>query len=189
MRREDQDRVRIDSPMRHGVVTSAGPGEGKAWWPKTGVRLAQAGIAPVSADLRRPRLDTLFPGAEQSPGLTGVIAGLSMNGKGEGTIEAHLRKAVIPGGVSNLAILPAGVRPPNPAELLNSRRMGDVLDAIIGACDVVIVATPPLLRSRAPCWPPGRRRRPGERAGRGSARRHPRSHRHRRAGARIVGGS
>lgn len=47
--------------------------------------------------------------------------------------------------VAKLHVLPAGPLPPNPAELLGSARMGEVLDELGTLCDVVILDTPPLL--------------------------------------------
>lgn len=56
-----------------------------------------------------------------------------------------VRSALVDTDVENLWVLPAGACPPNPAELLGSRRMGEVLDHLGGLADVVIIDTPPVL--------------------------------------------
>ncbi|MDQ1446627.1 MAG: tyrosine-protein kinase [Acidimicrobiaceae bacterium] len=140
--------VAVDEPVKVLIVTSAGPAEGKSLVAANLAAVyAQAGYRTllVSADLRRPRLDTLFPASKDSIGLTGVIAELSRNGKAPGSAQAHLAGALVQTRVPNLTLLPAGARPPNPAELLNSRRMGEVLTAVADVADVVIIDTPPLL--------------------------------------------
>ena len=47
--------------------------------------------------------------------------------------------------MGNLVFLPAGRTPPNPAELLGSRRMNNVLSELSAGADVVVIDTPPLL--------------------------------------------
>jgi Mrp family chromosome partitioning ATPase len=47
--------------------------------------------------------------------------------------------------VPTLRILPSGPRPPNPAELVRRRRMGEVIDYLSSSNDVVIIDSPPLL--------------------------------------------
>jgi polysaccharide biosynthesis transport protein len=48
-------------------------------------------------------------------------------------------------GIENLVIIPGGATPPNPAELLGSTRMREVLDVLSHYADVVIIDTPPAL--------------------------------------------
>jgi capsular exopolysaccharide synthesis family protein len=158
-------------PVKVVVVTSAAPGEGKSLVAANLAAVyAQAGNRTllVAADLRRPRLSTMFETSERSPGLTGVIAGLSVNGSsgsnGHGertsnntnlgvmsvaaTVTRAPRSAVaalVTTPLPELLLLPSGPVPPNPAELLGSTRMTEVLEELAGNADIVIIDSPPLL--------------------------------------------
>jgi capsular exopolysaccharide synthesis family protein len=117
-------------------VTSPGPGEGKSITvANLAVAMAQSGleVVAVDADLRRPRLRELF-GVRRGGGLTGSLL--------EGAVDGRLREVKAAKGLS---VLPAGKLPPNPAELLSSRRMHDLLDLLAGQADVVLVDSPPVL--------------------------------------------
>lgn len=129
---------------RHTVlqVTSPNMGDGKTTLAANlAVSIAQSGrrVLLVDADLRRPRVHRMFavPG---KVGLADVIAG-------EGEAEAVVQPTAVP----NLSVLPCGRRPANPAELLTSPRLEDVLDDLRRAFDFVIVDTPPLLAVSDPC--------------------------------------
>ena len=144
----------VDEPLRRIVVTSSGPGEGKSFVAANLAAVyAQAGLKTVlvSADLRKPRLDTLFPNITPGPGLSEVIAGMttpapSSNGHGPATPDTTaLAKALRSTHIDGLSILPAGKTPPNPAELLGSKRAAELLEALSGLADVVIIDTPPVL--------------------------------------------
>jgi capsular exopolysaccharide synthesis family protein len=87
----------------------------------------------ADADLRRPNVHRLM-GLEPAPGLTDVLAG-----------QADLEDALHPTDVPGLSILPSGVIPPNPAELLSSEPMDRLIDALRQCADVVIFDTPPCL--------------------------------------------
>ncbi|MBS1878069.1 MAG: polysaccharide biosynthesis tyrosine autokinase [Actinobacteria bacterium] len=119
-------------PRRSLLITSAAPKEGKtmvAW------SLARAGAAAgesvlvIEADMRRPTLAQLA-GTTEGVGLGMVLAG------GE-TPERAIRSV---GGVD---LLPAGPLPPNPAELLEGKRMSELLEWGEESYDRVIVDTPP----------------------------------------------
>jgi succinoglycan biosynthesis transport protein ExoP len=155
----------VDEPLRRIVVTSSVPGDGKSTVASNlGAVYAQAGMKAilVSADLRRPRQEAIF-GIEPCPGLSDVIADAakrpSMNGNGNGNGHAYghlaaggatidqaaLAKALRPTHIENLMVLPSGRIPPNPAELLASDRTEEVLAALAGLADVVIIDCPPVL--------------------------------------------
>jgi capsular exopolysaccharide synthesis family protein len=87
----------------------------------------------IDADMRRPRVHEIF-GAEQEPGLSNVLTG---NAK---TSEAIRRSAV-----NGLWILNSGHIPPNPAELLGSRRYVELLSSLEDHFDWAIIDTPPVL--------------------------------------------
>jgi capsular exopolysaccharide synthesis family protein len=143
----------VDEPLRKIVITSSGPGEGKSFVAANLAAVyAQAGMKTilVSADLRKPRLDTLFPDLPPGPGLSEVIAGMtpqapSGNGHGPTSESRALVEALRPTHIEGLSILPAGTTPPNPAELLGSKRAADLLETLSGLADMVIVDTPPVL--------------------------------------------
>lgn len=122
--------------LRTVVVTSAAPGEGKSIVATNlAMALAQAGqrVALIDADMRRPRVHEIFD-APGEPGLSNVLTG---NAK---TAES-IRKTGVPG----LWLLTAGHIPPNPAELLGSRRWLEFVASLEDHFDWAIIDTPPVL--------------------------------------------
>jgi capsular exopolysaccharide synthesis family protein len=125
-----------DGGPRSVVVTSTGPSEGKTMVAgNVAIGLAQTGqkVLLVDADMRRPRAHELF-GATLEPGLSNLLVGAS---KPSEVVQAT--------GVENLWIISAGTAPPNPAELLGSRRFADLTGSLSGHFDCVIIDTPPVL--------------------------------------------
>lgn len=148
----------VDTPVKVIVVTSAGPGEGKSLVAANlAAAFAQADYRTllISADLRRSSIDSMFGELLPSVGLTGVLAPVHSNGDGppaNGSSNGHrvmersrpveaLQKTPIP----RLLLLPSGATPPNPAELLGSRRMAAVLAGYSEESDIIIIDSPPLL--------------------------------------------
>lgn len=118
------------------VVTSAGPGEGKSTTASNlAIAFAEAGarVAIVDADLRLPRIADYF-GIEGGVGLSDVLAG-----------RVAASDALQRWGRGTLFVLPAGTRPPNPAELLGSASMTTLMTELKRAFDIVIIDTPPVL--------------------------------------------
>lgn len=118
------------------VVTSALGGEGKTTTALDLARsFAEAGerVLLVEADLRRPTLGPALR-LEPSPGLSEVLAG-----------QAEPASALRPGGPGRPDVLPAGTVPPNPAELLGSERMTDLVATLRGRYDKVLLDAPPVL--------------------------------------------
>jgi capsular exopolysaccharide synthesis family protein len=119
------------------LITSPEAGEGKTTTAANlGVALAQAGkrVLLLSADLRRPRLQTYFD-LSGNLGLTNVLAG-----------EERLASAVVrPFGMNNLSLLPSGPVPGNPAELLGSQSMRSLMLEIRNEAEVILVDAPPVL--------------------------------------------
>ncbi len=125
-----------DEGARTLVVTSAGPGEGKSMFSSNlSVSLAQAGqrVLHIDADMRRPRVHEIFE-ASQEPGLSNLLVG-----------DCKPSEAVRRTAVQNLWILPAGMIPPNPAELLGSKRCTDYFATLREHFDWVVIDSPPVL--------------------------------------------
>jgi capsular exopolysaccharide synthesis family protein len=125
-----------DEGVRRVVVTSAGPGEGKSMFASNlAVSLAQAGqrVLHVDADMRRPRVHEIFE-LSQEPGLSNLLVG-----------DCKPSEAVRKTGVQNLAVLPAGMIPPNPAELLGSKRCEEYFATLSEHFDWVVIDSPPVL--------------------------------------------
>src|SRR5207253_11297967 len=96
-------------------------------------------VVVIDGDLRRPQLRQAF-GVENTVGLASVLAG-----------ETDPATAVQQTGIPGLSVLPSGSRPPNPAELLTSPRLKQVLEGFGQVYDFVLVDTPPLLTVTDPC--------------------------------------
>ena len=127
----------LDRPLKTLVVTSANPSEGKTTTAANlAVVMAQAGLSVilVDADLRRPRLHELFE-VSNSRGLTDAVL------HGNPSPTDYVRETKIQG----LRLLTSGQLPPNPAELLGSRRMQQLIEHLKNEADVVIFDAPPTL--------------------------------------------
>lgn len=118
------------------VVTSTGPGEGKSVVSaNVALSLALAGqrVLLIDADMRRPKVHEFF-GAALEPGLSNIMVGDSKASDG-------VKKTLTP----NLWLLAAGKHPPNPAELLGSRRFRDFILSLGEHFDWVILDSPPVM--------------------------------------------
>lgn len=125
-----------DNGCKTIVITSSGPGEGKTLVASNlAVALAQASqrVLLIDADMRKPRVHGVFK-QRQEPGLSNVLVG-----------NAKASESVRPTGVPGLWILPAGVIPPNPAELIGSKRFREFVASLALHFDHVIVDTPPVM--------------------------------------------
>lgn len=121
---------------RSVVVTSTGPGEGKTLTAcNLAVGLAQTGqrVLIMDADLRKPRVHAVFE-KRQDPGLSNVIVGTSKSSE-------SIHRTTVP----TLWVMPAGKMPPNPAELLGSKRFHDLMASVTQHFDWVVVDTPPVM--------------------------------------------
>ncbi|MGQ9599627.1 MAG: CpsD/CapB family tyrosine-protein kinase [Anaerolineae bacterium] len=119
------------------VVTSAGVNEGKSTTlANLAVVTAQAGrrVILVDADLRRPRLHQIF-GLDNEKGLTTVMM----------DDNALTTPPLQETGVEGLWLLPSGPLPPNPAELMGSRRMEEAIAKLVERADQVFFDTPPVV--------------------------------------------
>ena len=119
----------VASPLRREGRTTVAAG--------LAVAFARAGrrVVLIDADMRSPRVASRM-GVPASPGLSEVLMG-------RGDPRSTLQDV---GGVEgDLKILPAGTIPPNPGELLGSRRMAKLLEDLAEGFDLVVIDTAPLL--------------------------------------------
>jgi len=127
----------LGAPPKVIMVTSARPQEGKTTTAiNSAIVLAQKGVRVllVDADLRRPSVHKTL-GMGPRSGLSNVLTG-----------NATLEQAIAPSPIlPNLFVLAAGSPPPNPAELLASSNMKDVLNELRQQFDHVVIDTPPTL--------------------------------------------
>lgn len=126
----------VDHTSRAFVVTSSVPGEGKSTTAvNAAIAMANAGqrVLLIDGDLRRPQVAKML-GLEGTVGLTTTLIGqLDL----DAVIQQH--------APSNLHVVTAGRLPPNPAELLQSRAMSDLLTEVRRRYEVVVIDSPPLL--------------------------------------------
>ena len=126
----------LDAPARNIVFTSAAPGEGKTTSVANfAIVAAEAGsrVCLIDSDLRRPALHRLF--------------GLQ-NGRGLSTALLHgfpLAELAQPTATSRLSVLTSGPPPPNPAELVGSRRMRELFESAASDFDLVLCDSPPVI--------------------------------------------
>ncbi|MDK6233306.1 CpsD/CapB family tyrosine-protein kinase [Aerococcus sanguinicola] len=91
-------------------------------------------VCIVDCDLRKPTIHKTFDVDEPS-GLTSLLT--------QRELKTMNYVQYVP--EANLYVLPAGPKPPNPAELLSSQRMADIIDELEQLFDLVIIDTPPIL--------------------------------------------
>lgn len=125
-----------DRNLRSLVVTSSGPGEGKSMTTANlAVVMAQQGrkVLLVDADLRKPTVHYTFR-LINTEGLSNLL-----------TKRAKLTDVITKTDVDNLYVITSGPIPPNPAELLSSRAMHELMTQALGIFDIIIFDTPPVL--------------------------------------------
>lgn len=127
----------VDKKMKSLVITSAVPNVGKSTISSNlAVTFALQGLKVllVDTDLRRPTVHKVF----SMPNLTGLTNLLTAP-------EASIHDYIAQSHAEGLFILSSGPVPPNPAELLGSKRMRQIQEELENAFDLVIFDTPPLL--------------------------------------------
>jgi succinoglycan biosynthesis transport protein ExoP len=123
-----------DHPVRTMVITSPSPQEGKTTTAvNLAVAMAEAGgrVLVIDTDMRRPRLHRSF-GVPNQTGISTVILGNSK-------LEDAIKRTDVP----NLDVLPCGPVPPNPSELLHTKRFAQTLADCEARYDRIILDSPP----------------------------------------------
>jgi non-specific protein-tyrosine kinase len=126
----------LDAPLQSVVISSPAANERRsAVAANLAVVMAQAEqrVILVDADLRRPQIHDFF-GVAKEPGLTTYLV----------SREADAAPPLVATDVAGLHILPSGAQPPNPADILNSQRMAELLATLKSQADVVILDAPPV---------------------------------------------
>jgi capsular exopolysaccharide synthesis family protein len=128
-------------PPRTILITSGQPGEGKTTTVvNTAISLAQMGasVLIIDCDLRRPTTHKVL-GVDHTQGLSTYLSR-------EVPLDALIQKLPI----ANLSLLPCGPVPPNPAELIISEKMKDMLHELSGRYDHILIDSPPLINVTDP---------------------------------------
>lgn len=131
----------INKPLKTLLITSAGPHEGKT---SVSINLSaiiaqgNRNVTLIDADLRRPRVHRYLSLSNQI-GLSDLF---------RGTLDYESVKRAV-GDDDSMQVVTSGSLPPNPAELMSSHRMDEVLDEIKAATDMIIIDSPPSLVSDA----------------------------------------
>ena len=126
----------VGEPVKRLMVTSAGPGEGKSTTlANLAISFTQNGskVILVDADLRRPTAHKRFE-VSNLRGVTDVLTG-----------KSNLEQALQNTHIEGLRILTCGSIPPNPSEMLGSKKMRELIDSLAGMADIVLIDAPPVL--------------------------------------------
>jgi len=125
-----------DNPPKSIVFTSSLPAEGKTCTcANLAVSFAQLDkkVLLIDTDLRKPRMHRIFD-TKNNKGLSGYLAG-----------KQDFNDVKFLTSIKNIWLVPSGLIPPNPAELLNSKRMGYLLEEVKNDFDIILVDSPPVL--------------------------------------------
>lgn len=126
----------LDKQHRRVLITSSVPGEGKT---TLSLNLAQAmsqmnKVLLIDADLRRPAVARAFGDGRPQVGLSQFIAG-----------EVKVSECVSQLSGSNTYVMTAGIIPPNPLELISSKKFADALDNLGKVFDYIVIDCAPAL--------------------------------------------
>lgn len=123
----------LDNPHKRVVVTSSIPGEGKTSLAcNLGAALAQMErVLLIEADMRKPTFRRVFGIERGQPGLADVVAQ-----------NATLDQAIH--HFDGMDLMACGTLPPNPLELISSKRFADLLDHLSQTYERIIIDSPPV---------------------------------------------
>ena len=128
---------KISGEGRIYLVTSSGPKEGKSTSSSNlAITLSQmrSKTVIVDCDMRRPMVHNLFFVSREN-GLSRFLT----------TEDVDIHDIIKPSGMENLDIITAGHVPPNPSELLSSKKMDDLFAKLREEYDYIIVDSPPII--------------------------------------------
>lgn len=134
--RENVRFASIDDNLQTLLVTSPEPGEGKSTVASNlAVVFAQSGFSTIllDADLRKPMQHTIFD-IKNRYGLSDLLFNQ----------DVPFDKTMFKTQLENLYVVPSGTIPPNPSELIASKRMKNLLAELKGQADLIILDSPPI---------------------------------------------
>ncbi|EKY29069.1 CpsD/CapB family tyrosine-protein kinase [Clostridium celatum] len=124
-----------DKPIKVIVVTSSQSGEGKTTIAKNlALTMAESSkkVVLVDCDMRRPNIHKKFK-ISNSTGLSEILTGQSNKIKDNYNIN------------ENIDIITSGKTPPNPVEMISSKKMDDFIELLRESYDYVILDAPPIM--------------------------------------------
>jgi len=128
--------AKSESPPQSIAFSSAVPQEGKsATVTNMAISFSQLEnrVLVIDGDMRRPRLHKIFK-VRNMRGLSTYLTG-----------KAALEEVVHETSIENIWLLPSGPHPPNPTELLNSKKMKELMKEVREKFDTILVDSPPAL--------------------------------------------
>lgn len=134
--RTDLEFAGVDKPLETILVASPGMSVGKTSVAiNLALVIAQSGkkVVLVDADLRKPSVHRIL-GLSNHRGLSDIFRG-----------NLEVQHVTTNWKDGNLTVVTSGGQPPNPAELLSSKKMNQVIQTLKGMADVVVVDGPPFL--------------------------------------------
>ncbi len=138
--RTNLDLLDPEVPLRSFLITSAGMSEGKSTIAANLAVVISQGdrkVICVDADFHRPMLHNAVS-IDNERGFSDVFKG-----------SMSLQDVLVPWNAGKLKLIPSGIMPANPSELLESRKMDEILEALKKMTDVVILDGPPFFLSDA----------------------------------------
>ncbi|MFH1622244.1 MAG: polysaccharide biosynthesis tyrosine autokinase [Candidatus Omnitrophota bacterium] len=124
-----------ENPLKSIIITSPGPQEGKTTTLcNFAITMAQnrSRVLLIDADMRKPRLNGVFNKGNKV-GLSNFLSG-----------QVEFKQITQATDIENLSLVCAGPHPPNPSELISSRKMKDFIDIAKGSFDFILFDTPPM---------------------------------------------
>jgi polysaccharide biosynthesis transport protein len=128
------------TPPKTFTITSPEPGDGKTLiLTNLAIAFAKSGLRVllIDGDMRRPRLRDIF----QLPRIPGLSDLLQQSDPSDAELGTFVQKT----SVANLDLLPSGVNPPNPTELLTSDRFAKIMTWSEQRYDRILCDAPPIL--------------------------------------------
>lgn len=126
------------------LITSSALGEGKSWTASNlSIAFTQSKqrVLLIDADLRKGRQHEIFD-VDNTTGLSSVLDSRKIC-KDSVYLDEEMDKLIKPTGIENLFVIPTGITPHNPSELLESHQLEAILENIKNKFDIIIVDAPP----------------------------------------------